>query len=467
MQVYNTLGRRLEELDPRVEGEVSLYVCGPTVQSAPHVGHGRQAVAFDVIRRYLRWRGFRVRFVTNITDVEDKIIAAAAEEGVTPAEIAARTTTQFLDSYRRLRVDEPDALVYATEHIPHMISVIERLVETGHAYPAAGSVYFSVRSFPGYGKLSGRDVDDLRSGTRVEVGEEKADPLDFALWKASKPREPVWDSPWGPGRPGWHIECSAMAVEQLGFGFDIHGGGLDLVFPHHENEIAQSEAAEGREPFARYWLHNGMVTLRGEKMAKSVGNVVGLLDILDGHIAEAVRLFYLRAQYRQPIEYADDLVEDAEASLARLWTFRRRVGEVTAAADTDIVDAFRSAMDDDFNTAQALAVLFDAVREGNRLVDAGEDAGPIAAAYDEIVEVLAIDEPFDTLDDLSDQIAALAAEVGADAGEPRETVGRLIERRAESRAGRDFATADRIRDRLLGFGIVLEDGGDGTTWHRR
>jgi cysteinyl-tRNA synthetase len=202
-------------------------------------------------------------------------------------------------------------------------------------------------------------------------------------------------------------------------------------------------------------------------MAKSVGNVVGLLDILDGHIAEAVRLFYLRAQYRQPIEYADDLVEDAEASLARLWTFRRRVGEVTAAADTDIVDAFRSAMDDDFNTAQALAVLFDAVREGNRLVDAGEDAGPIAAAYDEIVEVLAIDEPFDTLDDLSDQIAALAAEVGADAGEPRETVGRLIERRAESRVGRDFATADRIRDRLLGFGIVLEDGGDGTTWHRR
>ena len=467
MQVYNTLGRRLEDLDPRVDGEVSLYVCGPTVQSAPHVGHGRQAVAFDVIRRYLRWRGFRVRFVTNITDVEDKIIVAAAEDGVTPAEIAARTTAQFLDSYRRLRVEEPDALVYATQHIPQMISVIERLVEKGHAYPAAGSVYFSVRSFPGYGKLSGRNVDDMRSGTRVEPGEEKADPLDFALWKASKPGEPVWDSPWGPGRPGWHIECSAMAVAELGFGLDIHGGGLDLVFPHHENEIAQSEAAEGREPFARHWLHNGMVTLRGEKMAKSVGNVVGLIDILDGHVAEAVRLFYLRAQYRQPIEYADDLVEDAEASLARLWTFRRRVGEVTAAPDAGVVDAFRAAMDDDFNTAQALAVLFDAVREGNRLVDAVEDAGPIATAYDEIVGVLAIDEPYDTLDDLSEEITAIAAEVGVEADEPRQAVRRLIERRAESRVGGDFATADQIRDRLLGFGIVLEDGADGTTWHRR
>ena len=466
MRVYNTLGRRLEDLDTRVGGEVSVYVCGPTVQSAPHVGHGRQAVAFDVIRRYLRWRGHTVRFVTNITDVEDKIIAAAAEEGITPAEIATRTTAQFLDAYRRLRVEEPDTLVYATEHIPHMISVIERLIERGHAYPAGGSVYFSVRSFPGYGKLSGRDVDDLLSGARIDPGEEKADPLDFALWKASKPGEPVWDSPWGPGRPGWHIECSAMAIEELGFGFDIHGGGLDLVFPHHENEIAQSEAAEGREPFARYWLHNGMVTLRGEKMAKSVGNVVGLIDLLDGHVAEAVRLFYLRAQYRQPIEYADDLVEDAEASRARLWAFRRRAGDTGSAADTDVVDAFRAAMDEDFNTAQALAVLFDAVREGNRLVDAGEDAGPIAAAYDVIVGVLAIDEPFDTLEDVGEGIAALAADVEVQAGDPRETVGRLIERRARARSEKDFATADRIRDRLMDLGVALEDGADGTTWHR-
>ena len=467
MRVYNTLGRRLENLDPRVEGEVSLYVCGPTVQSAPHVGHGRQAVAFDVIRRYLRWRGYRVRFVTNITDVEDKIIAAAAEEGVSPAEIAVRAAAQFLDSYRRLRVEEPDSLVYATEHVPQMIAVIGQLVGKGNAYPAGGSVYFSVRSFPEYGKLSGRQIDELLSGARIEPGEEKADPLDFALWKASKPGEPVWDSPWGPGRPGWHIECSAMAVEELGFGFDIHGGGLDLVFPHHENEIAQSEAAEGREPFARYWLHNGMVTLRGEKMAKSVGNVVGLIDLLDGHVAEAVRLFYLRAQYRQPIEFADDLVDDAEASLSRLWAFRRRAGETNAAPDAAVVEAFRAAMDDDFNTARALAVLFDAVREGNRLIDSGEDAGPITAAYDEIVGVLAIDEPFETLEDLAGELATIAEEVDVEAGDPRPTVERLIERRAASREGGDFATADRIRDRLTGIGIALEDGADGTTWHRR
>lgn len=467
MKVYNTLGRTLEELNPRVEGEVSLYVCGPTVQSAPHIGHGRQAVAFDVIRRYLQWRGYRVRFVTNVTDVEDKIIAAAAEEGVTPAEVAERTTAQFLDSYRRLRVSEPDALVFATEHIPQMIALISNLVDRGHAYAAGGSVYFSVRSFPGYGKLSGRDIDELMSGSRIEPGLDKADPLDFALWKASKPGEPVWDSPWGPGRPGWHIECSAMALEVLGFGFDIHGGGLDLVFPHHENEVAQSEAGEGREPFARYWVHNGMVTLRGEKMSKSLGNVVGLIETLDAHTAEAVRLFYLRAQYRQPIEFAEDLLADAEASLARLWAFRRRAGEYGGAPDSEVVDRFRAAMDNDFNTAEGLAALFDSVREGNRLLDAGEDAGPISGAYDVIVGVLAIDEPFDPLEDVAGGLDRLAADVGVDGGGPREVVDRLIARRAEARADRDFETGDRIRDGLAAMGITLEDGADGTRWHRR
>jgi cysteinyl-tRNA synthetase len=466
VQVYNTLGRTLETLRPRTEGEVSLYVCGPTVQSAPHVGHGRQAVAFDVIRRYLQWSGYRVRFVTNITDVEDKIIAAAAEAGTTPAEIARRTTAQFLDSYRRLRVSEPDRLVYATEYIPQMIDLISNLIDRGHAYAAGGSVYFAVRSFPAYGELSGRDVDELRSGSRIEPGPDKSDPLDFALWKASKPGEPVWDSPWGPGRPGWHIECSAMALEVLGFGFDIHGGGLDLVFPHHENEIAQSEAGEGHQPFARYWLHNGMVTLRGEKMAKSLGNVVGLIETLDAHTPEAVRLFYLRAQYRQPIEFADDLLADAEASLSRLWTFRRRAGEYGGAPDADLIERFRAAMDDDFNTAEALAVLFDAAREGNRLLDSGEDPGPTAAAFDVIVGVLGIDEPYDSLGDVAVRLDALAAEVGIPRGEPREVVDRLIVKRAEARAARDFSTGDRIRDRLAAMGIVLEDGADGTRWHR-
>ncbi len=466
MHVFNTMGRVRQELVPARPGEVSLYVCGPTVQSAPHVGHGRQAVAFDVIRRYLIWTGLRVHYVTNITDVEDKIIAAAAAEGVTAADIARRTTAEFLEAYRQLRVDSPDALVYATEHIPEMISLIERLIARGHAYPAGGDVYFAVRSLPGYGRLSGRNVDDMLSGARIEPGEHKRDPLDFALWKSSKPGEPVWESPWGPGRPGWHIECSAMAEKSLGFGLDIHGGGLDLVFPHHENEIAQSEAAAGTGPFARYWLHNGMVTLRGEKMSKSEGNVVGLLDLLAAHRPEAVRLFYLRAQYRQPLEYAADLIAEADVALERLWAFRRRVGATHTAPDAATIEGFRNAMDDDFNTAGALGVLFEAVREGNRLLDSGEDAGPVAAAYDEIAAVLAIDRPEADLADVEEALRGLATRVGLDGMSGVMAVEALIARRVTARAERDFATADLIRGELAAVGIVLEDGSDGTTWHR-
>lgn len=466
MQVFNTMGRVLQELVPRTPGEVSLYVCGPTVQSAPHVGHGRQAVAFDVIRRYLSWSGLRVRYVTNITDVEDKIIAAAQAEGVTAADIARRTTAQFFDAYNRLRVAPPDSLAYATEHIPEMIDLITRLIAAGHAYPGGGDVYFAVRSLPGYGRLSGRNVDEMVSGSRIEPGEHKRDPLDFALWKASKPGEPVWESPWGPGRPGWHIECSAMAEKVLGFGFDIHGGGLDLVFPHHENEIAQSEAAAGATPFARYWLHNGMVTLRGEKMSKSEGNVVGLLDLLDSYRPEAVRLFYLRAQYRQPLEYASELLVEADAALDRLWAFRRRSGAAATAPDAEVIDGFRTAMDDDFNTAAAIGVLFDAVREGNRMLDSGEDAGPIAAAYDAITGVLAIDEPAASLTDLAAEIDRIAGSVGISGVTGAEAVTALIARRTAARAARDFEMADRIRAELAAAGIVLEDGADGTTWHR-
>jgi cysteinyl-tRNA synthetase len=470
MRVYNTLGRRMEDLDPREPGRVGIYVCGPTVQSAPHVGHGRQAVAFDVIRRYLVWRGYDVTYVTNITDVEDKIIAAAAERGVTTQEVAEEATEQFLGAYRALGVGEPDSLCYATEHIDDMLETIGRLVEGGHAYPAGGSVWFSVRSFPGYGKLSGRNPDDLRSGVRVEPGDDKRDPLDFALWKAAKPGEPSWDSPWGPGRPGWHIECSAMAEAALGFGFDIHGGGLDLVFPHHENEVAQSEAASGEEPFARYWLHNGMVRLKGEKMAKSTGMVVGLLDLLERHPPEAVRMFYLRAQYRQPIDFGDEAVADAEAAVERLWAFRRRAAAAgvahDAAPDAAAIGAFTEAMDDDFNTARALAVLFDAVREGNRHLDSGEDAGPHLAAFEEIVGVLGLAESRSGLSDLADGIVGLAGEFGVDAEGAEEAVEGLVARRTAARDSRDWQTADAIRDRLAAAGVVLEDGDDGTTWHR-
>ncbi|MBM3696501.1 MAG: cysteine--tRNA ligase [Actinobacteria bacterium] len=467
MQVFNTLGRALQPLVTRAPGEVAMYTCGPTVQSAPHVGHGRQAVAFDVIRRYLEWRGYRVTYVTNITDIEDKIINAAAEQGVSTEEVAARATVQFLDAYRRLGVRPPDRLCYATREVPRMLDLITRLIERGHAYPAEGSVYFSVASFPEYGKLSGRNPDDLLAGARVEPGEEKRHPADFALWKASKPGEPRWDSPWGPGRPGWHIECSAMAEGELGFGFDIHGGGLDLVFPHHENEIAQSEAAAGRAPFARYWLHNGMVNLRGEKMAKSTGNMVGLGEALDRFPPLAVRLFYLRAQYRAPLDFFEEALADAAASLDRLWAFRRRTGRAADAPAPDAVARFAEAMDDDFNTAAALGILFDLVREGNRRLDAGEEAGPQAAAYDTIVGVLGLVEPAMDLDDLAGPLAALAADIGVEAGDPGAVVAALVGRRARARAEAAWALGDRIRDGLGALGILLEDGPDGTVWRRR
>ncbi len=466
MRVYNTLGRRMEDLQPRVAGEISIYVCGPTVQSAPHAGHGRQAVAFDVIRRYLSWRGYHVKYVTNITDIEDKIIAAAAERGISTTEVAAEATAQFIEAYDRLGVMESDVLCYATEHIPEMLDTIQRLVDRGHAYPAGGSVWFSVRSLPAYGKLSGRRPDELLSGARIDPEEDKRDPLDFALWKAAKPGEPSWESPWGPGRPGWHIECSAMAEAELGFGFDIHGGGLDLVFPHHENEVAQSEAAAGAEPFARYWLHNGMVRLKGEKMAKSTGMVVDLLDILDMYPPEAVRLFYLRAQYRQPLDFSDEAMADAVASIERLWAFRRRADAGDSAPDSGAIERFTEAMDDDFNTARAMAVLFDVIREGNRHLDEGEDASPLAAAFDAITGVLGLAESRMSLDDLAEGLQALAGEFGARPGTAGETVEALIARRNTARTGKDWAAADGIRDRLAEMGILLEDGADGTSWHR-
>ncbi|NQV07395.1 cysteine--tRNA ligase [bacterium] len=466
MRVFTTLGRSLVDFEPRETGRVSMYVCGATVQSAPHVGHGRQSVVFDVIRRYLTWRGYDVTFVTNITDIEDKIINAAIEQGISTQEVAERATAQFLEAYELLGNLPADSLVYATKHIPVMLDMIARLIDRGHAYPAGGDVYFRVRSLRGYGKLSGRNPDDMLSGARIDPGEHKEDPLDFALWKGSKPGEPSWDSPWGPGRPGWHIECSAMAEEQLGFGFDIHGGGLDLVFPHHENEIAQSEAAAGAEGFARYWLHNGMVNLGGEKMAKSTGNIIGLLDLLAAYPPLAVRLFYLRAHYRAPVDFSRDSVADAAASLTRLWAFRRRVEPGDAAPDADTVERFTAAMDDDFATPEAMAALFDAVREGNRLADSGEDAAPHAAAYDVIAGILGIAEPVAGVEDLAGDLAGVAASFGVPADSAEQMIATLIERRAAARAERDFATGDGIRDGLAELGIVLEDGADGTTWYR-
>ncbi len=468
MQVYNTLGRQIQDFEPTEPHKVGIYLCGPTVQSEPHLGHGRSAVVFDVIRRYLSWRGFDVTFIRNVTDIEDKIIAAASAEGVTVTELAALNAERFAKGYRDLGCLDPDIEPAATEHIPEIIELIEMLIDAELAYAAGGDVYFRVRELADYGKLSGRRIDELRSGARVLPGEHKTDPLDFALWKAAKEGEPSWDSPWGPGRPGWHIECSAMAAKYLGRPFDIHAGGSDLIFPHHENEIAQSEGAFGAGSFAKYWMHNGMLQLSGEKMAKSTGLLVTLEDGVARYPAAAIRLFFMGARYRSPLDYSESLLADASASLDRLRAFRRRAGDVEALADPTVIEHFVAAMDDDFNTPVVVADLFDLVREANRRLDEGERADELVAAFDEILTVLGIDLAEAAVDELGPELQGVSAGFGlADDGSADELIARLIVRRSEARASHDFTTADGIRDRLAKLGVVLEDAPDGsTTWHR-
>lgn len=437
------------DFEPRDEGRVGMYICGPTVQSEPHVGHGRYAVAFDVIRRYLVWRGFEVTYVSNITDVEDKIIAAAEELGEPVEELAIRMTERFSDSFRRLGVLPPDVEPKATEHIPEMLDLIGRLIDRGLAYEREGDVYFSVKTLEQYGRLSGRRPEDLRSGYRIEVDEAKEDPLDFALWKTAKPGEPTWDSPWGPGRPGWHIECSAMASKYLGDDFEIHGGGLDLIFPHHENEVAQSEGASGKT-FARYWMHNGMVNLGGEKMSKSTGQLVDLEEILETSGGRGLRLLYLRAHYRSPIDYSEELLAEAEDSFDRLHRFRERV--TPGEPDREAIERFTEVMDDDFGTSQAVSLMFDLVREGNRALDTGDDASALAGAVEEIVAVLGLDDA---------DAAPKAVGAMSDA-----EIEKLVAERNKARAEKDFAAADEIRDRLTAAGVSIEDGPNGTRWLR-
>jgi cysteinyl-tRNA synthetase len=462
MQIYNTLGRQLVEFVPRDQGAVSMYVCGATVQARPHLGHGRYVVVFDVIRRYLSWLGYDVTYVRNVTDVEDRIIETANELGVDTRDVVEQSYNDFAEAYRLLRIEEPTVEPWATEHIDDMIDLIGTLIGKEYAYVADGDVYFAVRSFPEYGRLSRQNPDDLRAGERVEPGENKRDPLDFALWKAAKPGEPSWESPWGPGRPGWHIECSAMARRYLGDDFDIHAGGHDLIFPHHENEIAQSEAAFGTV-FARIWLHNGMMNLGGEKMAKSTGNVVDLLEVLSSHEPSAVRLLYLRTHYRKPLDFTQEALDDAEASLQRLWTFRRRVeGPVEGPPDAEAMARFRAAMDEDFDVAGGLGVLFDVVRDGNRRLDDGEDIGGLIALYDEIMGMLALDERTDGVADLADLIEEIAERHGA-----ADNVDALLDRREQARTSGDFEAGDSIRDELAAIGIVVEDTADGARWHRR
>ncbi len=468
MILYNTETATLEEFEPREPGRVSMYVCGPTVYAPPHLGHARTAITFDVVRKWLEFDGYEVTFVSNFTDVDDKIIQRAEYERSEASEIAARYEEVWNDAMARLRVAPPDLSPHATEYVRLMVEMIALLERRGHAYESGGDVYFAVRSFAPYGRLSHHKLEDLEAGARVEPGENKHDPLDFALWKAAKAGEPSWESPWGPGRPGWHIECSVMASAELGMGFDIHGGGCDLVFPHHENEIAQAEAAFGVAPFTRYWLHSGMVNLNSEKMAKSTGNFLSLDDALASHSPEAIRLLAIQTHYRSPLDFADELIEDAERAVDRLVLFRSRaarafgatplllseVPEVVAAnPDPETAAAFRAAMRDDFHTPGALAALFEMLKRANSELDSGETGSLpayVAALYDvdSVFGILPVDEP------AKDAVAT-------------ELVDLILELRVRARADRDFETADLIRDRLTELEIIVEDTPEGSLWRRR
>lgn len=490
IRLYNTLSRSKEEFVPRDPGAVAMYVCGPTVYNHIHIGNARTFLTFDVIRRYLTYAGYDVRFVQNVTDVDDKIIARAAEEGREAAEVAADYTIAFRAAMDALGVKRPTVSPKATETIPGMIAMTERLIERGHAYVVDGDVYFAVRSFPGYGKLSGRNIDDLESGARVDVDERKQDPLDFALWKAAKPGEPHWTSPWGEGRPGWHLECSVMAEQELGVTFDIHGGASDLIFPHHENEIAQSEAATGK-PFVRYWLHGGLLQVNAEKMSKSLGNFLLLKDVLEQYPAPVVRVLMLQTHYRSPLDFSPDRLEEASRSYERLvtplrnleWAKRNRAAGVLSEATPSAIgaleaapgvarQAFAESMDDDFNTAGALAALFDLVRVLNTFLEQhgiGDNAR-YASRLDEAASTLtgllgalgvtvtasvsAGEYPVDVLPMARD----LAGYGGSDA---RAAVDALLAARAVARTERNWAAADAVRDGLARLGFTIEDTASG------
>jgi cysteinyl-tRNA synthetase len=461
--VHNSLTGAKEAFEPLDPGHVRMYVCGMTVYDLCHIGHARAMVVFDVVARYLRWHGFRVTYARNITDIDDKIIRRAAENGEPFDALTARYIAAMYEDFDALGLERPDLEPRATGHIPEILAMIEELIERGHAYAAAnGDVYYRVASFADYGRLSGKRPADLRAGARIEVGEAKEDPLDFALWKAAKKDEPAWDSPWGPGRPGWHIECSAMSTAELGERFDIHGGGMDLKFPHHENEIAQSCGASDAG-FAKVWMHNGFVNVDEEKMSKSLGNFFTIRDVLARHRPEAVRYFVLSSHYRSPLNYSEDNLARARAALDGLYTALRGVAPATT-PDPDSIARFRAAMDDDFNTALALAELKAVAGEINRARDAGEAerAGALAAALLEAGGVLGI------LRQAPDDWFQAADGEGEDDGRAMDSarIETLIERRNAARRDRDWATADRIRDELDAAGVVLEDGPGGTTWRR-
>jgi cysteinyl-tRNA synthetase len=464
LRIHNSLGGTVEVFQPLQPGKVRMYVCGITVYDLLHVGHARMMVVFDVVQRYLRLCGYELTYVRNITDIDDKIIQRAAANGETIEALTARFIAAMHEDCALLGVAPPDHEPRATGHLPQIIAMIERLIARGHAYVAAdGDVLYSVSSFPGYGRLSGKHLEDLRAGARVEVDAGKRDPLDFVLWKHSKPGEPRWDSPWGPGRPGWHIECSAMSTALLGDTFDIHGGGMDLKFPHHENEIAQTCGATGNKDFARFWMHNGFVNVDSEKMSKSLGNFFTVREVLPKlRHPEVLRYFLITSHYRGPINYTLATLQQADATLGGLYNALRGLPAVDAQREGWQAE-FREAMDDDFNTPRALAVLQRLARQINEHKSAGRmaQAAPLGAALRELSAVLGIAQ-MDPEQWFRLPAPGGAATVGSEADIEAQIAARLAARKA-----RDFAAADGIRKALAAQGVVLEDRPDGTTIWRR
>jgi len=481
IRLYNSLSDRKEELVTLRPGHVGLYVCGPTVYDMSHIGHARCYVAWDVVVRHLKWRGWGVTYVRNFTDVDDKIIRRAAERGVEPLALSRQYADEFLIDMAALGNQPPDVQPRVSEHMPQIVALVEQLIARGHAYSAGGDVYFAVRSFDGYGKLSKRHLDDMRAGARVEPGELKRDPMDFALWKAAKPGEVTWASPWGPGRPGWHIECSAMSEAHLGRTFDIHAGGKDLQFPHHENEIAQSEAAHGCE-YVRYWMHNGFVTIDDEKMSKSLGNVMNIRALTDAYEPQAVRLFLLGTHYRAPIRFSEAALQDAETRVAYIYETLARADARLSQGGAEVegplyeperlerlLAGFGEAMDDDFNSAEALGLLSPYLNWLNELCDK-----PPAGADKKAVRR--------TLRRLRHDVGVIASVLGVGEQEPRAFLDRwrarsavrkgidtgrvalLVAARDEARRAKEYARADAIRDEARALGVELVDTAAGTDW---
>lgn len=456
LTIYNTMSRTKEPFETIDPGIVRMYVCGVTVYSDAHIGHAMSAITFDAIRRYLEWTGYDVRHAVNFTDVDDKIIIRANEMGITPDELTERLIDDWRSELRALNVLPATVYPRATQEIDGIIEMIQGLIDLGHAYPVeGGDVNYRVTSFDDYGKLSRRNLDDMMAGARVEVDPRKEHPMDFVLWKAAKPGEPAWDSPWGPGRPGWHIECSVMAQNHLGHQIDIHGGGTDLIFPHHENEIAQSESFPENRPFARYWMHNGLLQLGGEKMSKSIGNLVSAGELIDRGDARAFRLMVLQSLYRNPLVYTEEALEAARRGLERLDLAMRGYDGDSPGSEpepAEVADAevrFRSAMDDDFNTPVAVSVLFDLSRVANRAEGAEKQAAQAKLA--ELGGVLGLE---------------LGAPEQSSAGDATPFIELLVAIRDEARATKNWALSDRIRDGLMELGVIVEDSQTGTTWRR-